>query len=144
MTSEQRNQIRMMTRRPLGSVWSYWAFIFPVVLVVVGIAIQIALLSYFKSRFGEFDILIRHGKDVRLLWDSQLVQEAVLTVSFSITVTFGLLAFLARRSHKQAALLNAAARELGIEGGQQDGAANGSQPFSSETNRTSSAAGSRR
>jgi len=118
MTSEQRNQMELMTRRPLGSIWGYWPFVFPVVLVVVGVAIQIALLGYFKSNYGDFDILIRHGKDVRLLWDSELVKEAVLTVSFSVTVTFGLLALLAFRSHKQAALLNAAARDLGIAGGQ--------------------------
>ncbi len=144
MTSEQRNQIHVMTRRPLGSIWGYWPFIFPVVLVVVGIAVQIALLSYFKTRFGDFDILIRKGTKVEILWDSQLVQEAVLTVSFSITVTFALLAFLARRSHEQAILLKAAATELGIENGQQEGSAKGSKPIRSEPNTTSSAAGSRR
>ena len=119
MTSKQREQIRMMTRRPLGSVWGYWPFVFPVLLVVIGIAVQVALLSYFNSRLGEIDILIRHGKDVRLLWESQLVKEAVLTVSLSITLTFALLAFLARRSHQQATLLRAAASDLGIEAGQQ-------------------------
>jgi hypothetical protein len=142
MTSEERDQIRAMTSRPPGSLWGYWPFIFPVLLVVIGIAVQIALLRYLESRFGSFDILIKHGTKTELLWDSQLVKEAVLTVSLSITVTFGLLAFLAYRSHKQAVLLKAAAQEIGVENGQQRSAANRSQPVSPETNRTSSAAGS--
>ena len=130
-----------MGSRPLGSIWGYWPFAFPVLLMVVGVAVQIALLRYFESRYGTFDVLIRHGTRTELLWDSQLVKEAVLTVSLSITVTFGLLAFLACRSHKQAVLLKAAAHELGIDKGQ-DGAAKRSQPVSSKANRTSSAAGS--
>jgi hypothetical protein len=144
MTSEQRNQIRDMTRRPVGSIWGDWLFVFPVVLVIVGIGVQVVLLRYFESRYGSFDILIRHGTKTGVLWDSQLVKEAVLTITLSITVTFALLAFLARRSHKQAVLLKAAANELGIESGQPDGASNGSQPIRSETNGPSGAAGSRR
>jgi hypothetical protein len=131
-----------MTSRPPGSICGYWPFVIPVLLVVIGVAIQIALLRYLESRYGSFDILIRHGAKTELLWDSQLVKEAVLTVSLCITVTFGLLAVLAYRSHKQAVLLKAAARELGLENGQQDGAANRSQPVGPDTNRTSSAAGS--
>ncbi len=141
MTSEERNQIRGMTNRPPSSIWGYWPFVFPVLLVVVGVAVQIALLRYLGSRYGSFDILIRHGTRTELLWDSQLVKEAVLTVSLSITVTFGLLAFLAHRTHKQAILLKAAAQELGIENGQ-GGAANRSQPVGPEADQTSSPAGS--
>jgi hypothetical protein len=139
MTSEERNQIRGMTSRPLGSIWGYWPFVFPALLVVVGVAVQIALLRYLESRYGSFDILIKHGTRTEVLWDSQLVKEAVLTVSLSITATFGLLVFLACRSHKQSVLLRAAAQELGIESGQ-GGAANRGQPGGSETNRTSAAA----
>jgi hypothetical protein len=123
MTSEQRSQIRGMSRRPVGSIWGYWPFLFPVLIVIIGVAVQIALLVYLKGRVGDFDILIRHGGKVQVLWDSQLVRQAVLTVSFSITMTFGLLAFLAWRSHKQAMLLKAAASELGIEDSQPDGTA---------------------
>jgi hypothetical protein len=119
MTSEERNQIRDLAKRPLGSIWGYWLFVFPVVLVVIGIGVQMALLRYFESRSGSLDILIRQGTNVELLWDGQLVKEAVLTVTLSITLTFALLAFLARRSYKQSALLKAAASELSIENGQQ-------------------------
>jgi hypothetical protein len=103
----------------VGSVWGYWPFVLPVVLVIVGIGVQVVLLRYFESRYGEFDVLIRHGAKTELLWDSQVVKEAVLTITLSITLTFALLAFLARRSYRQAALLNAAAKELGLENGQQ-------------------------
>lgn len=127
MTSEERNQIRLMTNRPLGSIWSYWPFVLPVILVVLGVAIHVAVLWYLKHRYGDIDILIRHGKDVRLLWDSQLVQQAVLTTTFSIIFTFAFLAFLAYRLHKQTALLKAAAKDLGIEGGPHDGASNKNQ-----------------
>ncbi|MDD5140451.1 MAG: hypothetical protein PHY43_09370 [Verrucomicrobiales bacterium] len=118
MTSQDRNQIREVAHKPLGSIWGYWPFVFPVLLVVIGIAVQIALLSYFKRHSSGFEICIRQGAKIEVLWDSQLVQEAVLVMSFSITITFALLAFLARQSYKQAALLKAAASELGIENGQ--------------------------
>jgi hypothetical protein len=144
MTSEQRDQIRDMTRRPVGSVWGYWPFVFPVVLVIIGIGVQVVLLWYFESRYGVFDILIRKGTKMDMLWDSQLVKQAVLTVALCITVTFALLATLAHRSHKQAVLLKAAARELDIVNGQPEGGANGSQPIRLETSSTPVTAGSRR
>jgi len=127
MTSEERKLIQEIASKPVGSLWGYWPFVLPVTVVVIGVAVQIALLSYFNARLGHIDILIRSGTKVELLWESQLVKEAVLTVSFSITGTFALLAFLAYRSHKQAILLKAAVRELGIEH-DQGAAANGNPP----------------
>jgi hypothetical protein len=115
MNSEERNQLREISRRPLGSVWSYWPFVLPVLLVIVGVGVQIALLSYFRHHFGDFDIVVRKGNKTESLWDNQLVKEAVLTVSLSITVNFALVALLAWRAYKQAALLRAVARELGID-----------------------------
>jgi len=125
MTSEQRNQIRALTRQPVGSIWGYWPFVLPVLLVIIGIVVQVVLLRYFESRYGSFDILIRQGKKIEVLWEAQLVKEAVLTISLSITLTFALLAFLARRSYRQATLLRAAAGDLGIESGQQNTPSNG-------------------
>src|SRR2546422_109979 len=48
-----------------------------------------------------------------LLWDSALVQKAVAMTTLSITVTFLLLAFLARLAFRQIRLLRAAARISG-------------------------------
>jgi hypothetical protein len=124
MTNEDRNQIRTVASRPLGSVWGYWPFVSPVVFVVIGIAVQTALLAYFKTHLSGFEVCIRHNGKVDVLWDNELVQEAVLVVSGSITITFVLLAFLARESYKQTVLLKAAAKDLGIECEPQVGVAN--------------------
>ncbi len=125
MTSQEKNLLQDIARKPLGSIWGYWAFAFPVLIVIIGIAVQAFLLAYFKQHSTGFEVCIRQGDKVDVLWDSQLVQQAVLTVSLSITATFGLLAFLARQSYKQIGLLKSAARELGIENGQPPAAPHG-------------------
>jgi hypothetical protein len=115
MTGIERNQIQDTIRRSPDSIWGYWPFLLPVICVLVGIGVQIALLTYFKTQSPSFEVCIRSGKRVEVMWDSQLVQEAVLVVSLSITTTFALLAFLARQLFKQVSLLKAAARELSID-----------------------------
>ena len=144
MTGEETVQIRNLIRKSPRSVWAYLPFVFPVLIVIVGVAVNIALVIYFEKKAPDLQVLFKLGSKVEPVWDSQMIREVTLMTSLSITVTFLLLAFLARISFRQVGLLRAAAKDLGIEDGQPDGAANGSQPIRSETNRTSGAAGSRR
>jgi hypothetical protein len=144
MTSEEVNQIRKLIRTAPRTIWGYLPFVSPVLVVIVGIAIDVGLVMHFERKAPDLQLLFKLGKKVEPVWDSQLIREPVMMTALSITVTFGLLAFLARIAYRQVALLRAAAKDLGIEDGQQGGAADGSQPFSSETNRMSGAAGSRR
>ena len=144
MTGEQTVQIRNLIRKSPRTVWAYLPFVFPVLIVIVGVAVNITLVIYFEKKAPDLQVLFKLGSKVEPVWDSQLIRKLVLMTSLSITVTFVLLAFLARLTFRQVVLLRAAARDLGIEDGQQDGAANRSQPVRPETNRTSAAAGSGR
>ncbi len=129
MTGQERNQIQETIRKSPRTIWGYWPFVFPILLVILGAAIQIALLRYFMKQVPGLEICIRHGARVETLWDSQLVKEAVLTVSFSITLTFALLAFLAHQAFKQVSLLRAAAKDLGMDEVQQNRPKNKNQPI---------------
>jgi hypothetical protein len=126
MTAQEQKQIQEAIRTSPRTIWGYWPFVLPVIVVIIGVAVQIALLSYFKKQASGLEVCVRLGTKIEVLWDSQLVKEATLTVSLSITATFGLLAFLARQAFKQMGLLRTAAKDLGIDG--QDGPASGSQP----------------
>ena len=118
MTEDDREQIRKAIRNSPKSIWGYAFFIAPVIVVIIGVVLQFILLAYFeKSRGVDLEVCIRHGKRVEQLWDNDLVKEAVLVVSGSITVTFGLLAFLAYQDFRQIKLLTKAAKELGIVNG---------------------------
>ena len=118
MTEDDREQIRKAIVNSPKSIWGYLFFIAPVIVVIIGVVLQFILLAYFEKSLGvDFDVCIRHGKRVEQLWDNNLVREAVLVVSGSITVTFGLLAFLAYLSFRQIKLLAKAAKELGIVDG---------------------------
>lgn len=143
MTGEQRVQLRNLIRKSPRTVWAYLPFVFPVLIVIVGVAANFALVIYFEKKAPDLQILFKLGSKVEPVWDSQMIRKVVLRTCLSITVTFVLLAFLARIAFRQVGLLKAAAKDLGIEDGQ-DGTANGSQPIRSETNRTSVVAGSDR
>ena len=117
MTAEQRTQIQTAIRKTPRTLWAYWPFLFPVLIVVVGIAAQIVLVAYFKSKVPELEVLFKLGTRVELVWDSQLVRKAVLVTSLSITVTFMLFIFLARLAFRYATLLRAAAKDAGIDEG---------------------------
>jgi hypothetical protein len=115
MTELLKNQLREIVSKRPRSIWSYWGFVLPVILVIIGIGAQVALLAYFKHQHPELEICLRQGTKIQLMWDSDLVKKAVLTVSRSIALTFALLAFLARISFKQMQVLILVAKELGIE-----------------------------
>ena len=115
MTNEDQEKIRKLIRTTPKSLWGYLAFVAPVIVVIIGIAIQFILLAYFKNHFGDFEVCIRRGEQVERLWNNDLVKEVVLIVSLSTTATFGLLAWLASISFRQITLLRKAAKELGIE-----------------------------
>jgi hypothetical protein len=141
MTGEEVNRIRKLVRTTPPTIWGYLPFVFPTVIVVVGIAVNIGLVIHFERKAPDLQVLFRLGKKVEPVWDSQLVREVVMITALSITSTFGLLAALARINYRQVGLLRAAARDLGIEKGQPDGPANRGQPVGTSTNRTSDAAG---
>ena len=116
MTTQEQEQIRKLISHAPKSLWGYLVFVAPVLVVLFGAAAQFVLLAYFKSsRAVDFDVCIRYGKNVELLWDNQLIKEAVLAVTACITCTFALLACLAYKSFRQVQSLSIAARELGIE-----------------------------
>jgi len=132
MTDNDENQIREVISISPGSIWGYWPFIFPVLMVLVGAAFQVALLIYFENKVPGLEVWLKHGDKFDRLWDSQLVKLMVLTVSLSITVTFGLIAFLARRAFKQVRLLKIAAAELQIDKLPSDQSSNGRWSFRPE------------
>lgn len=144
MTGEETNQIRYLIHKSPRTIWGYWPFIIPVLIVIVGIAVNVALVTYWEMKMPDLEVLFKRGTWVEPVWDSQLVRRVILITSLSITWAFVLLACLARIAFRQVGLLRAAARDLGIEDGQSDGAANGRQPIRLETNSTSSAADPRR
>lgn len=115
MTCEQTVQIRNLIRKSPRTVWAYLPFVFPVLVVIVGVGANIALMLYFEKKSPDLQVLFKVGSKVEPVWDSQMIREVVLTTSLSITVTFILLAFLARVAFKQVGLLRAAAKDLGIE-----------------------------
>jgi hypothetical protein len=144
MTGEQTVQIRTLIRKSPRTVWGYLPFVFPVLIVIVGVAVNIALVFYFEKKAPDMQVLFKLGSKVEPVWDSQMIRKAVLITSLSISVTFALLALLARIAFRQVGLLRAAAKDLGITDGQPDGPANRSQPVRPETNQASAAAGSGR
>ncbi len=115
MNAEQRNQIQAIVRKTPKTVWTYWPFLFPVLVVVVGVIVQIAIVVYFERKVPDLEVLFKHGKRVEPVWDSQLVREAVMVTSLSITVTFLLFIYLARLAFRYATLLKTAAKDLGID-----------------------------
>jgi hypothetical protein len=114
MTAEQRTQIQVAIRKAPKTVWAYWPFLLPVLVVVVGVAVQIVLVAYFKNKVPELEVLFKRGTKIEPVWDSQLVQEAVLVTSLSITVTFLMFIFLARLAFRYITLLKAVAKDAGI------------------------------
>jgi hypothetical protein len=127
MTGEETTQIRTILRKAPRTVWGYWPFVFPVLFAVVGAAIVVGLVIYWETKMPDLEVLFRRGTKVAPIADSQSVREAVMLTAMSITITFVLLAFLARLAFRQVRLLRAAARDLGIEDGQPDGAGNSRQ-----------------
>ena len=144
MTGEQTVQIRTLIRKSPRTVWGYLPFVVPVLVVIAGVAVNIALVFYFEKKAPNMQVLFKLGSKVEPVWDRQMIRKVVLITSLSITATFALLALLARIAFRQVGLLRAAAKDLGITDGQQEGPADGCQPVRSETNRTSAAAGPRR
>ncbi len=117
MTSEQRALIQAAIRKTPRTSWAYWPFLLPVLILVVGVAANIVLIAYFKSKVPDLEVLFKHGTKIEPVWDSQLVREVVLVTSMSITVTFLLFIFLARLAFRYATLLKAVAKEAGLDEG---------------------------
>lgn len=128
MTAEQTNQIRDVLRKSPRTIWGYWPFVFPMLVLIVCTGIIVALVMYFERKAPDLQVLFKSGTKVEPVWDSQLIRETVMITVLSITATFGLLAFLAWTVFKQVNLLRAAAKDLGIEDGQ-NGTADGSRPL---------------
>lgn len=115
MTTEQRAQIQTAIRKTPKTVWAYWPFLIPVLAVVVGVAVQIMLIAYFKSKIPGLEVLFKRGTRIEPVWDSQLIREAVLATALSITGAFMLFIFLARLAFRYATLLKAVAKDAGID-----------------------------
>jgi hypothetical protein len=114
MNAEEKQQIQTAIREPSKTIWGYWPFLSPVIVIVIGIAIQVTLLAYFKYKIPDLEILIKNGSRIEPVYDSELVKRAVLTASFSIAVTGILFIYLARQSFRNLSLLKVAAKDLGI------------------------------
>jgi len=119
MTGEQTVQLRDLIRKSPPKIWGYLPFIFPVLMVILGVAANIALVIYFQKKAPDLQVLFKHGSNIEPVWDSEMIQKVVLITVLAITTTFVLLAFLARIVFRQVGLLRAAAKDLGIEDGQQ-------------------------
>ena len=117
MTGEETIQIRNLIRKSPRTIWGYWPFVFPVLIVVVGVLAQIVIFAYLRHKMPDFEVLLKRGAKVEPMWDSAWIQKAVAMITLSITVTFILLAFLARLAFRQVTLLKAAASDLGIVDG---------------------------
>jgi len=87
------------------------------------VLVLVLLLAYFKHKMPDLEVLLKRGTTVEPMWSSELLREAVLLFTGSITATFLMFIVLACVAFKQLGLLRAAAKELGISNGQpSDGA----------------------
>lgn len=109
MTKEETTQIRTLLRKAPRTVWGYWPFIFPVLFAVVGAFIVAGLVIYWETKMPDLEVLFRRGTKVAPIANSQSVREVVIVTAMLITITFVLLAFLARLAFRQVGLLRAAA-----------------------------------
>ena len=114
MTGEETNQIRDVIHKSPRTIWGYWPFVFPILFLIVGVAIVVALVMYFERKAPDLQVLFKLGTKVEPVWDGQLIREAVMATALSVIMTFGLLAYLARTAFRQVSLLRAAAKDLGI------------------------------
>lgn len=115
MTSEQKAQIQLAMRKAPKSVWGYWPFLVPTIMVIVGFAIQIVLVIYLKTKIPDLQVLFQHGKRIQPVGDSELVQRFVLVTGGAIVVNLLMFTQLARLTFRHVNLLKAAAKDLGIE-----------------------------
>ena len=115
MNAEEQKQIQTLIRTSPKTVWGYWPFLLPVLVVLAGAAVQVALLAYFKHKTPDLEVLFKSGNTVQPVYNSQLVKEAVLTAASSITVTWMMFIYLARQSFKSLKLLRTAAKDLHID-----------------------------
>ncbi|HZR16430.1 MAG TPA: hypothetical protein VFE51_03815 [Verrucomicrobiae bacterium] len=113
-----------MVRKTPPTIWAYLPFVYPVLIVMVGIAVNVGIVIYFEGKTPDLQVLFKLGSKVQPVWDSQLIRSVVGITALSITITFALLAFLARIAFRQACLLRAAAKDLGIEDDQPGTAVN--------------------
>ena len=115
MSPDQRAQIQTVIRKTPKTIWAYWPFLLPIVIVVIGVAINVMLVVYFERKIPDLEVLFKDGNRIQPVWDSQLVCEAVMTTSMSITVTFLMFVYLARLSFRYATLLKATAKDIGLD-----------------------------
>lgn len=115
MTENDKKQIYQVAEYSPRSLWGYWPFIGLLLLVMVGVGGHVVLFLYFKNQSPGLEIWLREGDRMQPMWNSELVKRMVLTTSFAITTTFGLLAFLAALAHRYVRLLRIAATEMGID-----------------------------
>jgi len=99
MTGEQTVQLRNLIRKSPPKIWGYLPFIFPVLMVILGVAANIALVIYFQKKAPDLQVLFKHGSNIEPVWDSEMIQKVVLITVLAITTTFVLLAFLALASY---------------------------------------------
>lgn len=113
MTDLQSRQLQELAFKAPGSVWGYWPFALPSLIVVAGAIVHLVLMATL-GRGETLELWIKLGDDLAPAWDSQLVRRFVLSTSVLVLSSFGLLAMLARTAHRQRLLLVALAEERGI------------------------------
>ncbi len=110
LTSEEKSQINDAIIKSPKSIWGYWVFILPVILVVIGVITHAILYYYFSSKV-EIEVLVRSGNKIETLWDSDFVRRIVLTTSGCIILSFVWITISASHALRQNRLLKKVVEE---------------------------------
>jgi hypothetical protein len=70
MTGEQTVRIRNLIRKSPRTIWAYLPFVFPILIVIVGVAVNVALVIYFEKKAPDLQVLFKLGSKVEPVWDS--------------------------------------------------------------------------
>lgn len=115
MNEKEKNEVQDIIKKSPRRIWGYWMFIFPIILILIGILIHIFLLKYFESKNGQsIEIMLKSGKKISTWLENRDVKKVILTISLAIIISFGMLAQLAYTSFKQKKLIKRMAKELKI------------------------------
>ena len=103
MTPETRAQLRLALKKSPKSIWSYWGFALPFLIVALGILIHAVLIRHL-DRTG-YEVLIRSEDKTETVWESALVRRLALVTSGCVVSGFALVTLVAIRTVRQCRLL---------------------------------------
>ena len=104
-TEDEKRRLTQLVQKTPSSRWSYWPFVFPllVVVVVVGAVIHASLFVWLRS--NDIEMWLHDGNHAEPVWESKLVRQLILSLSLCVIGAFGGLALLGELAYRQAQAL---------------------------------------